>query len=280
MSYVLLITFLFLSFIFLLLMTIILPRLTRDHKFKPIIIFAISYIINYTVIHFIFGVATFSCLLFILVLIFLSQVFARKMRVIGLTGQICSGKSTVSEYFEKKYNCRVINIDMINRQVLSRIDVLNEIRNHFGSEVFDNKGELNKIMLRKIIFSDPLKKLKLEKITHRRVLLQLFFEIVSHKIYNCSKILIIENAILLKLPIFKLFFYPIIGVCTLNKDILIKRIMHRDSITEEVAENILKNQLTAQDFMNQCDYCIINDKDTKHLEEQVDKFISIIGRKI
>ena len=158
--------------------------------------------------------------------------------------------------------------------------MLNEIRNHFGSEVFDNKGELNKIMLRKIIFSDPLKKLKLEKITHRRVLLQLFFEIVSHKIYNCSKILIIENAILLKLPIFKLFFYPIIGVCTLNKDILIKRIMHRDSITEEVAENILKNQLTAQDFMNQCDYCIINDKDTKHLEEQVDKFISIIGRKI
>ena len=96
------------------------------------------------------------------------------MKVIGITGGIGSGKSTVSDII-KKNNFPVIDCDEISRELTQKDNtVLDEIRRCFGASVFDDNGNLLRQELANIVFSDSSKKKILEDIVVTRI-----FEIVQ-----------------------------------------------------------------------------------------------------
>ena len=104
-----------------------------------------------------------------LITISFSYIILSGFHVYGITGQICSGKTSACEYLKKRYKASIISLDEINHKILTRRDIINEIKKQFGNEVITiNNGieSVNKSELKKIIFNNKQMKRKLESITH------------------------------------------------------------------------------------------------------------------
>ena len=85
---------------------------------------------------------------------------------VGLTGGIASGKTAVADYFAE-LGCSIIDTDVISRQVVAVGEPgLAKVQKEFGSCIISGSGELDRELLRALIFSDPQKRLKLEGILH------------------------------------------------------------------------------------------------------------------
>src|ERR1700755_3053543 len=89
--------------------------------------------------------------------------------VIGLTGGIASGKSSVARVL-RELGIAVIDADQIAREVAAKgTDGLREIVATFGSEVLDSKAELDRPKLGQVVFNDPAARQKLNAILHPRI---------------------------------------------------------------------------------------------------------------
>jgi dephospho-CoA kinase len=97
--------------------------------------------------------------------------------IIGLTGNIACGKSTVGRLLEK-LGAHVIDADVLAHRVLEEPEVRASIRSTFGPEVFTSQGKVDRTKLGKIVFAAADKMALLERIVHPRVL-QLIDEIVE-----------------------------------------------------------------------------------------------------
>lgn len=85
---------------------------------------------------------------------------------VGLTGGIASGKTAVANYFAE-LGCSIVDTDVISREVVAVGESgLAKVRKEFGSHIISDSGELDRRLLRTLIFSDPRKRLRLEEILH------------------------------------------------------------------------------------------------------------------
>lgn len=87
------------------------------------------------------------------------------MRVVGLTGGIGSGKSTVAALLRDR-GVPVVDADAVARACTDRADVLAAIRDRFGRDVLDAEGRLDRAALARIVFADPAARRDLEALTH------------------------------------------------------------------------------------------------------------------
>ena len=86
--------------------------------------------------------------------------------LIGLTGGIACGKSTVSKLLAQK-GAIIVDADLIARLIVAPgSEGLNQLQVCFGSDILDEHGALDRPSLGKIVFADPEKRVQLEKITH------------------------------------------------------------------------------------------------------------------
>jgi dephospho-CoA kinase len=274
---VFLLFYLIITAVFLILLSIILPRLTKNDKKRPLYIYVGYYVLNTGLLNYIFHFNPIKTILLNLIFLIFSNFIGSKLRVMGLTGQICSGKSTVSKYLRDKYKACVIDIDKLNREVLEIDEVKKEIRRNFGDDVFTNENELDRLKMRQIIYAEPNKKKLLERITHGRVFKLLFKTLLLEKLIYRNKYVFLENAILLRFNLFKYICFPIVSVCTTKKAEIIGRVMARDNCDRLTAERILDSQMKLEDYINQSDYVIFNDDDESALYKEVDSFLDKIN---
>jgi dephospho-CoA kinase len=91
------------------------------------------------------------------------------MRVCGLTGGVGMGKTTAASFFSSG-GTRVIDTDVIARQMVEPgLPALTEILDCFGRNLADHRGELRRDELARIVFADPVARVKLEAILHPRI---------------------------------------------------------------------------------------------------------------
>ena len=213
-----------------------------------------------------------------LITISFSYIILSGFHVYGITGQICSGKTSACEYLKKRYKASIISLDEINHKILTRRDIIKEIKKQFGNEVITiNNGieSVNKSELKKIIFNNKQMKRKLESITHPKIMIQFIKTLFTERFIKLKKFVFIENAILLRFNMFKMLLKGTISICVENENILIKRIMDRDNrgeniTSEETARNILKNQMNLNEFKYKSDVIIYNDDNYQALELKID----------
>ena len=237
------------------------------------------FIINFVIIYFLFDFSILTIIIQSTIIYIIYKYLTSKLSLIGITGQIASGKSTVTEYLKKKYNATIINIDEINREVLSRKEVLDQIEKVFGNSVMkyeNNLRTLDKQTIKKLIFEEPKKRKQLEMITHPRVFMSFANIVFQEKFIKNNKYVFIENAILLRFKIFVILCKVILCICVKDENILIDRIIKRDNCTEETAKNILKNQMTLKQFEEGSDYVLYNDKDYENIQNEIDNIINEI----
>ena len=184
---------------------------------------------------------------------------------IGLSGGIASGKTIVSDEFSS-LGADIIDTDIIARELIyPGSETLNEIVSVFGENVLQDDGNLNRKLMRQIIFSEKDKKITLEKIMHPKIQNE-----VKLKIQSASgQYQIIVVPLLLQSPI--LDFVDRVLIIDCNEKIQINRLMNRDNISEELAKKMIENQSKREERLAIADDVILNEGHIKEIKHEVKK---------
>ena len=263
------------------------PRFYRDNKAisLPIIIF--YSLLNLFLCNLFFKKNYFGYIIYLLnelITISFSYLILSGFHVYGITGQICSGKTSACEYLKKRYRAAIVSLDEINHRIIERRDIIRQIKKEFGNEVIINNNgieSINRSVLKKIIFDNRQMRKKLENITHPKIMMQFLKILFIERFLNLKRFVFIENAILLRFNMFKMLLKGTISICVENEDVLIQRIIKRDNrgdivTSEETARNILKNQMSLYEFKNKSDVIIYNDDNYQSLELKIDGIMNNI----
>ena len=190
-------------------------------------------------------------------------------KVIGVTGGIGSGQSTVCEVF-KKLGCKIVNVDEKAKQVIKKNKtVQNEIKKEFGSKVFFRDGTLNRKLLASIAFEDENKTQLLNKIVHPRMVADVVEEMESARFSGRYPLIIVDAALIYEISIEKLFEHVIVVFSNQNQRV--KRVMQRDNVKKEEVIARMDRQIPLAEKQKWADYVIDNRGEIVDLEKQVQK---------
>lgn len=190
--------------------------------------------------------------------------------IIGLTGGIACGKSVVSDIFEKQ-GIPIIDTDIISRKVMKEgEDCYKELVASFPDAV--ENGTLSRFLLKNIVFNDKQKLAILNSITHKYIKEETIKEIEKQ-----NSVAVIVVPLMFESGFDKLC--DCIVCVSANKNERINRIISRDNISEELAENIIKSQLSDQERRAKSDYVIENNSSIEDLINQVNQVLKIILEK-
>lgn len=190
-------------------------------------------------------------------------------KVIGVTGGIGSGQSTVCEIF-KRLGCKVINVDEKAKQVIKKNKtVKDEIKNEFGNQVFFRDGSLNRKLLASIVFEDENKTQLLNKIVHPRMVADVVEEMESARFSGKYPLIIVDAALIYEISIEKLFDYVIVVFANQNQRI--KRVIQRDNVKKEEVLARMDRQIPLADKQKWGDFVIDNRGEVIDLEKPVQK---------
>lgn len=199
--------------------------------------------------------------------------------VIGLTGGIGTGKSTVSQILKDR-GFPVIDLDVISHEVIEFPSVVEKIVQNFGREVLDEDEAgnctISREKLGKIIFSDKKKRLALNSIMHPEIL-----KVMHKKILECksekNKIIFVEVQLLFEVQWEKEFDYILLVAA--KRDMQVRRVLERDKRSEEEAWNIINSQMSLDEKREKSDFVIENDRNMDDLNKKVDKFLKSLEQR-
>lgn len=187
--------------------------------------------------------------------------------VIGLTGGIGSGKSTVSAYLKEK-GCDIIDGDLIAREiVMPGMPALNEIYQEFGREMLFADGTLDRKRLGSVVFADPAALSKLNEITGRRIR-----EEIRRRLDQCKRgIQVIDAAMLLESGLQQ--WTDQVWIVDAPDEVRLRRVMQRDGLERRQVENRMRAQMTREERLDQKAVFIDNGGSVEQTKRQVDRLL-------
>ena len=193
------------------------------------------------------------------------------MKVIGITGGIGSGKSTVSDII-KKNNFPVIDCDEISRELTQKDNtVLDEIRRCFGASVFDDNGNLLRQELANIVFSDSSKKKILEDIVVTRIFEIVRDDLSKHRSLG-TKLVFIDAPLLIETGLNRLC--DVCVLVTADIETRINRVEKRDGINRDRVLERISNQMPESEKKAVADELIDNSGSIEYLNNSVERLIN------
>ncbi len=194
--------------------------------------------------------------------------------IIGLTGGIASGKTTISEMF------KVLGVDIVDADIIARdlvtppSNALNAIAAHFGNDYLNANGQLNRSLLRQKVFSHPSHKEWLNSLLHPLIRSCIIEQTAKAKSDYCLLVapLMIENNLL-----------PLINrllVIDVAESLQIERTIKRDNSSLTEVKAILASQTTRAERLRAADYIIDNNNSAltslnKHVVSLHQKFLNL-----
>ena len=194
------------------------------------------------------------------------------MLVLGLTGNIGCGKSSVSTIFMEN-NIKVVDADIVARQIFDDKNLLNEVFSTFGKSIRNQDGSLNRRALGNIVFNDDEKLILLNNLTHPKIKQKILSKVEEYKNQG-EKIVVIDAALLIEDDYIPYIDKLILVTC--KKDIQIKRIIARDNCTKEEAISRINSQMSQEERVKFADYIIDNSNSFEELQKKVLELISVL----
>lgn len=187
------------------------------------------------------------------------------MRIVGLTGGIASGKSTVSNLF-KSNDIPVVDADVVAREALKKgSGGWKKVVEAFGEEILLDNGEVNRPRLGQIVFADPDKRQFLNRLLAPYISSGIFWEVV--KLWSKGyKVIVLDVPLLFEAKIDK-FTKPII-VVWVDPETQIQRLLARDNSSEEDGRNRVNAQMPLDVKRSKADIVIDNTGSLDDLNEQ------------
>lgn len=190
--------------------------------------------------------------------------------IIGLTGGIASGKSTVSSMFSS-FNIPVVDADKISREVVEPgEDAYNEIRRIFGENILKEDQTLDRKQLGAIIFADEEKRKQLNAIVHPAVRKEMLQQRDTYVDQG-------EQCVILDIPL--LFegnltrFVDKVIVVSVDEDVQLNRLMARDQSTKEEAELRIRSQMPIVEKAKLADAVIDNNGTFENSHRQLENIL-------
>lgn len=185
--------------------------------------------------------------------------------VVGLTGGIGSGKSAVSERFER-LGIKVVDADLASRAVVEPgRPALKAIEEHFGTGVISADGSLNRPALRKLVFENADERRWLESLTH-----PLINQYIAEQLGNAtSPYVILAHPLLVETGQTRVC--QRILVVDVPEELQLERTMARDDNPEAQVRAIMAAQATREQRLAAADDVIVNDQDLSHLDREVER---------
>ncbi|GKV04924.1 hypothetical protein SLEP1_g17011 [Rubroshorea leprosula] len=197
------------------------------------------------------------------------------MRIVGLTGGISSGKSTVSNLF-KSHGIPVVDADVVARDVLKKgTGGYKKVVAAFGRDILLGSGEVDRSKLGQIVFSDPSKRQLLNRLLAPYISSGIFFEILKLWVKG-FKVIVLDIPLLFEAKMDK-WTNPII-VVWVDPETQLQRLMSRDRTTEEDAGNRINAQMSLDLKRTKADIVIDNTGSLEDLNEQFRKALFQVTR--
>lgn len=193
------------------------------------------------------------------------------MKIIGLTGGIGTGKSTVSAYLAQK-GCKIIDADLISHQMTEAgSPCLAEIKDAFGEDVFLRDGNLDRKKVGRLVFADAEKKKTLEQIITRRVI-EKTLRILQDCRARQEALVVLDAPLLFECGMQRYTDETWLVVC--RTETRLRRIAARDGLAEEDIQKRIANQMSTEQKEKLADYIIDNSRDLAWLYAQIDTLLA------
>ncbi|MDQ3030847.1 MAG: dephospho-CoA kinase [Myxococcota bacterium] len=193
--------------------------------------------------------------------------------IVGLTGGIASGKSTVGRIF-RELGVHVVDADLVAREVVAKgSEGLAEVVREFGEGVLAADGSLDRKKLGAIVFADDVKRKKLESITHPRIGERSMAELAgiaargdAYGIYEAA--LLVENG--------SHRMMQALVVVAAREETQVRRVVERDGLTEDEARARIAAQLPLAQKIEVADHVIWNDADEAALRARTEEVHALL----
>lgn len=188
--------------------------------------------------------------------------------ILGLTGGIGTGKSTVAKMLREK-NIPVVDTDSISKEIIEYPEIIEKIKAEISSKIFNNENKLDRKKLSEIVFENKDKLKKLNEIMHPIILKKMWEEV--EKLKKDYKVIVVDIPLLFEINMENevdkvLLIYS-------SKEIQIERIMNRDGRSREEAIKIINSQMPLYKKREKSDYIIQNNDSLEKLEKNLDKVV-------
>lgn len=184
------------------------------------------------------------------------------MLIVGLTGGIGSGKSTAAQFFENN-GIEIIDADIISREIVApESPALIKIKKHFGDELINEQGMLERGKLRKLIFQNSDEKDWLEKLLHPLINQSINTKINSSATEYC----ILVSPLLLETDQYKLVDRVL--VVDVSVETQLQRTISRDNSDESTIRSIIASQISRKERLERADDVLNNELNIGILERE------------
>ena len=194
--------------------------------------------------------------------------------IVGLTGGIGTGKSTVSRKLRER-GYPVIDLDVISREVIEYPEVINELIRNFGIEILESqnnisgKKSISRNKLRQTVFKEEKKVSVLNSIMHPPIVEEMRRQI--EKLRKSYKTVFVEVQLLFEAKLEKEF--DIIVLVYADKKTQLERVLKRDGRIEGEVQQIINAQMDMTEKRRLSNYIIENNGDSEMLDLEIEKFI-------
>ena len=198
--------------------------------------------------------------------------------IIGLTGGIGTGKSTVSRKLRER-GYPVIDLDVISREVIEYPEVINELVRNFGIEILESqnnisgKKSISRNKLRQTVFKEEKKVSVLNSIMHPPIVEEMRRQI--EELRKSYKTVVVEVQLLFEAKLEKEF--DIIVLVYADKKTQLERVLKRDGRSEGEVQQIINAQIDMTEKRRVSNYIIENNGDSEMLDLEIEKFIKKLG---
>ena len=192
----------------------------------------------------------------------------KKVKIIGITGGIGSGKSTVSKFIEEA-GFSVYYSDVRAKTIVNDdAELQQKIKELLGENSYDENGFYNRRYVGEIIFKDDQLRLQLNALIHPTVKINFENWISEQKTPFIFK----ETALLFELKLNESCYKSIL--VTADDNIRIKRVMDRDGKTYREVEAVMNKQMPEKDKIKIADFVIFNNDGLEELKIKTNQFIN------
>lgn len=194
--------------------------------------------------------------------------------IIGLTGGIGTGKSTVSRKLRER-GYPVIDLDVISREVIEYPEVINELVRNFGIEILESqnnisgKKSISRNKLRQTVFKEEKKVSVLNSIMHPPIVEEMRRQAENFK--KNYKTVFVEVQLLFEAKLEKEFDLTVLVYA--DKKTQLERVLKRDGRKEEEVQQIINAQMDMTEKRRLSNYIIENNGDSEMLDLEIEKFI-------
>ncbi len=185
-------------------------------------------------------------------------------KIIGLTGGIGSGKTTVANHFHDNYQIDIVDADLVAREVVEPgSEGLNAIIDKFGHSILNENGTLNRAKLRELVFADASNKQWIDNLLHPMIRQRMKQQLTMATSPYCLLVipLMAENGLQ--------SMADRVLVVDVSPETQIDRTLARDGVSKQQVQSILNAQATREQRLAIADDVINNDGDNVHLVEKV-----------